>query len=634
MEYMFGKEVADGKGGTKKEGGLIPESFVKTFEKYYPDAKKYGITGGLIGMITPFGPLGGIMAGVGASILKNNKTANDFLFGDKNGLLNKDRKAAIKRAFPHMGAAMLGTFFLGPFGLLGNAALGAGIGLLSTTETFKSIMLGRKDKQGNRHGGLVGAIRRNITNPLKHTKFEIAKWFKNQVAKPAGRGMSNIGKLISKEISRGTNGFFKALSKRLFGGTIFEKVFDKLTGGIRKAGGVGAWLGKGVGNLFLGLPAKGIEKLGNVAERHMLSRGMMTDMTAAQRLQRARELNMNANKYTGVDAGINDIRSVDDLKRVFETSKSLSDILENGEGSINKRKNETVDDMISKLSELSEAEGNEKVDYSKLVGYVDKLKKSKHDVDIMDVIKDLNKDESFSSEKEKDKVREILLKGNEEFRNADASRKYLKGATRDSAIANMRGLFGSTMTNEDFIKELPNITKLLGAELGMREEQDKTKKLEAGQVSKTTEVDEGVKIEGQGEVINSLEDMNDSLKKIIEIMSGRSDSTWSGPGTFNADFRIDSAAYNGAKDLTAAYTAGARRMTDRDKAALHERMKNTRENIGATDNSAVRGLSDEMLYKMTKDTAKKAVDIALQSPSDYLTFEFQGGEPLTNFVPA
>lgn len=36
-------------------------------------------------------------------------------------------------------------------------------------------------------------------------------------------------------------------------------------------------------------------------------------------------------------------------------------------------------------------------------------------------------------------------------------------------------------------------------------------------------------------------------------------------------------------------------------------------------------------YKMTKDTAKKAVDIALQSPSDYITFEFQGGEPLTNF---
>ena len=36
-------------------------------------------------------------------------------------------------------------------------------------------------------------------------------------------------------------------------------------------------------------------------------------------------------------------------------------------------------------------------------------------------------------------------------------------------------------------------------------------------------------------------------------------------------------------------------------------------------------------YFMTKETAKKSVDIALQSPSNYLTFEFQGGEPLTNF---
>ena len=34
---------------------------------------------------------------------------------------------------------------------------------------------------------------------------------------------------------------------------------------------------------------------------------------------------------------------------------------------------------------------------------------------------------------------------------------------------------------------------------------------------------------------------------------------------------------------------------------------------------------------MTKETAKKAVDIALQSPTNYLTFEFQGGEPLLNY---
>lgn len=34
---------------------------------------------------------------------------------------------------------------------------------------------------------------------------------------------------------------------------------------------------------------------------------------------------------------------------------------------------------------------------------------------------------------------------------------------------------------------------------------------------------------------------------------------------------------------------------------------------------------------MSKETAERAVDIAMQSPSQSLTFEFEGGEPLMNF---
>ena len=34
---------------------------------------------------------------------------------------------------------------------------------------------------------------------------------------------------------------------------------------------------------------------------------------------------------------------------------------------------------------------------------------------------------------------------------------------------------------------------------------------------------------------------------------------------------------------------------------------------------------------MNEDIAKKSVDIALQSPQRELSFEFQGGEPLSNF---
>ncbi|WP_324822948.1 His-Xaa-Ser system radical SAM maturase HxsB [Sinanaerobacter sp. ZZT-01] len=36
-------------------------------------------------------------------------------------------------------------------------------------------------------------------------------------------------------------------------------------------------------------------------------------------------------------------------------------------------------------------------------------------------------------------------------------------------------------------------------------------------------------------------------------------------------------------------------------------------------------------HRMSKEVAEKSVDIALSSPSRYLGFEFQGGEPLTNF---
>lgn len=42
------------------------------------------------------------------------------------------------------------------------------------------------------------------------------------------------------------------------------------------------------------------------------------------------------------------------------------------------------------------------------------------------------------------------------------------------------------------------------------------------------------------------------------------------------------------------------------------------------------GIKKPALY-MNKATAEKSVDIALQSPAKYLSFEFQGGEPLLNF---
>ena len=42
-------------------------------------------------------------------------------------------------------------------------------------------------------------------------------------------------------------------------------------------------------------------------------------------------------------------------------------------------------------------------------------------------------------------------------------------------------------------------------------------------------------------------------------------------------------------------------------------------------------LNQKQDYEMSIETAKRSADIALQAPNKYLSFEFQGGEPLTNF---
>jgi len=42
--------------------------------------------------------------------------------------------------------------------------------------------------------------------------------------------------------------------------------------------------------------------------------------------------------------------------------------------------------------------------------------------------------------------------------------------------------------------------------------------------------------------------------------------------------------------------------------------------------------NDKLTYDMSEETARKAIFLALQSPSDALKIEFQGGEPLLNFT--
>lgn len=64
--------------------------------------------------------------------------------------------------------------------------------------------------------------------------------------------------------------------------------------------------------------------------------------------------------------------------------------------------------------------------------------------------------------------------------------------------------------------------------------------------------------------------------------------------------------------------------------SLHIFVVTTACNVGCVYCQANNGISCPSLF-MSKEIAERAVDIALQSPAHFLSFEFQGGEPLLNF---
>ena len=333
QNYMFGDEVVDEKGNkTREDNGIFSKKFIANIQKYIPDAKKYGITGTLAGLVLPFGPLGGLMIGSGISFLKNNNTFQNMMFGEKGGLINKDRKEKIKKALPQITTATLGTLFLGPFGLMGNAVLGAGLGLISTTESFKRIMLGSKDRNGVRRGGIAGVIRRQITDPFKKSMADmssnIAKWFKDDIFNPVSRGLKPIGRVILGTTQDAINGTLKKLfnTSETPWGRSLVKGLDYVMTGVRKSGGFGKWA---VGGLIGGggkLAAKQFEKLSkNTFGRYALKKGYVGDTTAEERIKLAQELGKDPNDSAlgSLDSIIYKISSQEDKDKA---QKQLSTI--------------------------------------------------------------------------------------------------------------------------------------------------------------------------------------------------------------------------------------------------------------------------------------------------------------------
>jgi hypothetical protein len=314
---LFGKAIKDKDGNVKvdekgnierEDNGLISKEIMKAM----PDVKKFGLGGALAGLITPLGPIGGIIAGSALGFAKNSEMFQGSLFGD-GGVFSDKNINKIKKGAKNIGAgAIIGALALpGPFGILGNALIGATAGYITSTDKFKDALLGEKidpnDPNSKRKGGIVGRIKMEMV-PLKDFGMHLRDNIMDEIfGKDEGEGRKGglFGAIRDNMVTpliEGSKSVFQSLSnsvsdmahllgdtyKKLrarwagndfFGGAI-EKL-DSLSGGLIKgAGSIGRAMTKpfrllgedGIGGaLTAGRIRKGTE-IGKTARERMIFR--------------------------------------------------------------------------------------------------------------------------------------------------------------------------------------------------------------------------------------------------------------------------------------------------------------------------------------------------------------------------
>ena len=214
---LFGTAIKDKEGNIvgRKDDGLIDKEVIDAYKKYSPAMKGYGLLGTIAGLITPFGPLGGALIGAGIGAITRTDEFQDAFFG-KKGIFDKDTRDFIKKAAPNAAAAAVGMAFLGPFGLVGNLMLGGATGFMASTEQFKTALFGAADSDGKRTGGIVGAIKQSIVDPWldfgKKVKDDLFAWVKEDVFAPLKGAIAPIGKQIQLAITGMVKGLGQIIS--------------------------------------------------------------------------------------------------------------------------------------------------------------------------------------------------------------------------------------------------------------------------------------------------------------------------------------------------------------------------------------------------------------------------------------
>lgn len=209
QNWLFGELDEEG----NRKGGVISAQTQAMFKKYAPSGLAGLLGGGLAGRLFGLGPLGAIsfgMIGSGLGIAMKSEKVQSWLFGDigedgkrkNDGVVSKVQKYA-KENMPVLGGAtgglLLGGLKYGPVGALMMGAIGAGSGMIASSESFKKWLFGDKDPEtGKRKGGLLDKVSVNIKD-----------WFKNSISAPFKEALGPL-KTAFKDMTENVKGMFKA----------------------------------------------------------------------------------------------------------------------------------------------------------------------------------------------------------------------------------------------------------------------------------------------------------------------------------------------------------------------------------------------------------------------------------------
>lgn len=314
---LFGDAIKDKDGNVqvdedgkivRSDNGLISKEIMKAM----PDVKKFGIGGAIAGLITPLGPLGGILAGSALGFAKNSEIFQGSLFGD-GGIFSDKNVNKLKKGAKNIGAgAIIGAIAMpGPFGLLGNALIGATAGYITSTDKFKDALLGEKsdpnDPNSKRQGGIVGGIK-DALRPMKDFGLHLRDNIMDEIfGKDEGDGRKGglfgaIRDNMVTPIIEGGKSVFQTLQNNVsdmahllgdaykkfrsmhsgndFFGGLIEKA-DKLTGGaIKGAGSIGRAMTKpfrllgddGIGGMLTARRIKNGTEIGKSATQRNIFR--------------------------------------------------------------------------------------------------------------------------------------------------------------------------------------------------------------------------------------------------------------------------------------------------------------------------------------------------------------------------